>query len=304
MSAAPLTTPTEVLEVDLPFAKKISSGKVRELFELGDDLLLVTTDRISAFDVVMNEGIPGKGIVLTGLSSFWFRLTRDLCDNHLISTDVDEWDDVPAEFRDVLRGRTMRCRKAQVLPVEWIVRGYLTGSGFKDYNATGKVSGIELEPGLLHASRIEPPILTPSTKAEQGEHDEAISFEQVVEILGSDKAHRARELALALYLRGRDYVEEKGFVIADTKFEIGMIGDRMVLIDECLTPDSSRFWRKDDVAPGSKPESFDKQVVRDWLDGLDWNKKAPPPTLPQEIRSAASLQYLKIFEALTGRKPW
>ncbi|MCB9890607.1 MAG: phosphoribosylaminoimidazolesuccinocarboxamide synthase [Planctomycetes bacterium] len=296
--------PTEVLVVDLPFAKKISSGKVRERFELGGDLLLVTTDRISAFDVVMNEGIPGKGIVLTGLSAFWFHLTRDLCDNHLLSTDVDAWDDVPADYKDVLRGRTMRCRKASVLPVEWIVRGYLTGSGYKDYLATSSVSGIALPPGLQHASRIEPAILTPSTKAEQGEHDEAISFERVTELIGAEIAERCREIALALYTRGRDYAEQKGFVIADTKFELGCIGDRVVLIDECLTPDSSRFWRKDDVAPGTKPESFDKQVVRDYLDSLDWNKKAPPPPLPLEIRAAASGQYVKIFEALTGRKPW
>lgn len=304
MSATTPAAPTEILQVDLPFARKISSGKVRELFELGDDLLLVTTDRVSAFDVVMREGIPGKGIVLTGLSSFWFRITRDLCDNHLLSTDVDEWDDVPEESRDLLRGRTMRCRKAEVLPVEWVVRGYLTGSGYKDYNADGAISGVRLPEGLEHASQFDAPILTPSSKAEHGEHDEPISFERCQELVGEDCAEQARALALAIYERGRSYAAEKGFVIADTKFEIGRVGERLILVDECLTPDSSRFWLADDVAPGAKPLNFDKQVLRDWLDGLDWNKQAPPPTLPAEIRERTAAQYVRIYEALVGQKPW
>lgn len=295
--------PKPVLRVDLPFAKRVSSGKVREIFELGDDLLLVTTDRISAFDVIMNEGVPGKGAVLNGLSRFWFHITRDLVDNHMISTDVDTWDDVPIEHRELLRGRAMRCRKASVLPVEWVVRGHLTGSGYKDYCATGRISGVELPQGLEHASRIEPAILTPSTKAEEG-HDVPIAFDEVAARLGTDLAERARDAALRLFERGRDYAAGKGFVIADTKFEFGLIDDRLVLIDECLTPDSSRFWRADEVAPGAHPVSYDKQVVRDYLDGLDWNKQPPPPALPDEILQAASAQYAKIFEALTGQPPY
>ncbi len=303
-SASSSKVPNEVLTVDLPFAKKLASGKVRELFELGDELLLVTTDRVSAFDVVMNEGIPGKGIVLTGLSCFWFRLTRDLCDNHLLSSDVDSWDDVPDGAKDVLRGRTMRCRKASVLPLEWVVRGYLTGSGYKDYLASGAISGITLPQGLEHASRLEAAILTPSTKAARGEHDEAISFEGACELVGKELAIKGRDLALALYERGRTYAATRGFVIADTKFEFGRIGERILLVDECLTPDSSRFWRSEDVAPGKRPESFDKQVIRDYLDGLDWNKKAPPPPLPRELREQASRQYVALYEALTGLAPW
>ena len=289
------------LTLDLPFARHLSSGKVREIYELGDDLLLVTTDRLSAFDVVMNEGIPGKGQVLCGLSRFWFQLTRDLCDNHMLSTEVDDWPEVPEEYREQLRGRSMRCRKAEVLPVEWVVRGYLTGSGFKDYNASGAVSGVELPPGMQHAQRIEPAILTPSTKAETG-HDEPISFDEVRQIVGDADAERCRELALALYARGHDYASAKGFVIADTKFEFGKVGDRVFLIDECLTPDSSRFWRSEEVAPGARPESFDKQVVRDWLETLDWNKQPPPPTIPNEILEGASQRYQHIYETLTGQQ--
>jgi len=292
--------PKPVLEADLPFATKINSGKVREIFELGDDLVLVTTDRISAFDVVMNEGVPGKGIVLNRLSAFWFRLTRDLCDNHMLSTEPETWPEVPPEYHELLAGRSMRCKKAEPLPIEWVVRGYLTGSGWKDYQNTGEVSGVALPEGLQHASRIEPAILTPSTKAESG-HDEPISFEQVSDLIGADIAEQVRSLALALYKRGHDYAQSKGFVIADTKFEFGMRDGKIVLIDECLTPDSSRFWPADQVAPGKYPESFDKQVVRDYLSNLDWNKTPPPPPLPDEILKRAAEQYTKIHEALTGQ---
>lgn len=286
-----------VLSTDLPF-ERLGRGKVRDLYRLGDDLLLVTTDRISAFDVVMNEGIPGKGRVLTAVSAFWFDELHDVVPNHMISTDVDAWDDVPAQHKDVLRGRTMRCRRAEPLPVEWVVRGYLTGSGWADYQRTGEVSGVKLPSGMQHASRIDPPILTPSTKAETG-HDEPISFGRVCELVGKDVAERARDAALALYGRGRDYAAERGIVIADTKFEFGLLGGELVLIDECLTPDSSRFWPADEVKPGGKPTSFDKQVLRDYLSSLSWNKQPPPPPLPAEVVQKTAQTYADIERRLT-----
>ncbi|MDP6423610.1 MAG: phosphoribosylaminoimidazolesuccinocarboxamide synthase [Planctomycetota bacterium] len=295
--------PQPVLDIELPFAQHLARGKVREIYELNGDLLLVTTDRISAFDVVMNEGVPGKGIVLTSLSRFWFSLTRDIVDNHMLSTEVETWSDVPVEHRDVLAGRTMRCRAAEVLPVEWVVRGYLTGSGFKDYQRTGAVCGIELPAGFEHASRIDPPILTPTTKADSG-HDMPMTYAEVESAVGVELAARGRDTALALYRRGHDYAVKKGFVIADTKFEFGIRDGRLLLIDECLTPDSSRFWPADEVHPGAHPESFDKQVVRDYLDGLDWDKSPPPPQLPDEVLGAAASQYGKIHETLTGQKAY
>jgi phosphoribosylaminoimidazole-succinocarboxamide synthase len=219
----------------------------------------------------------------------------------MISTDVGEWKDLKPEERELLQGRTMRCKKAEPLPVEWVVRGYLTGSGWKDYQATGYVSGVEIPKGLQHAQALPQPILTASTKAEEG-HDEPISFEQVQELVGEKIATQGRQLALALYQRGHDYAKEKGYVLADTKFELGLLNGRLILIDECLTPDSSRYWPKDQVKPGSFPESYDKQVVRDYLETLDWNKKAPGPVLPQEIQEKALERYLEIHKALTGRR--
>ena len=289
---------SNVLSTDLTFARKIGSGKVRDLYELNGDLLLVTTDRISAFDVVMNEPIPGKGGVLTAVSAFWFGQLADVVPNHMISTDVDAMDDVPADQRDVLRGRVMRCKKAEPLPVEWVVRGYLTGSGWKDYQRDGAVSGVELPAGMQHASRIDPPILTPSTKAEVG-HDEPISFEQAAELVGRDIAEQARDAALTLYQRGREYAAERGIVIADTKFEFGMFDGKLMLIDECLTPDSSRFWPESEVVPGGKPTSFDKQVLRDYLASTGWDKNPPPPALPQEVVDKTAQTYNDVQERLT-----
>lgn len=287
-----------VLSTDLPFARKVASGKVRDVYELGDDLLLVATDRISAFDVVMHEGIPGKGRVLTSVSAFWFDKLGDVVPHHLISTDVDAWDDVPADCRDLLRGRTMRCQRAEPLPVEWVVRGYLTGSGWKDYQADGAVSGVALPPGMQHASKIEPAILTPSTKAVEG-HDEPISFEQARELVGTEIADTARASALDLYERGRTFAAEHGIVIADTKFEFGIRDGEVILIDECLTPDSSRFWPAEEVEPGGKPTSFDKQVLRDWLAEQDWNREPPPPTLPPEVVANTARTYTEIEARLT-----
>ncbi|HEX6811634.1 MAG TPA: phosphoribosylaminoimidazolesuccinocarboxamide synthase [Planctomycetota bacterium] len=288
-----------LLSIDLPFCKRLGRGKVREIFELGGDLLLVASDRISAFDVVMTEGIPGKGRVLTETSAFWFRKLADVCPNHLLSTDVDSWSDVPAAYKGQLRGRTMRCRKAKPLPVEWVVRGYLTGSGWSDYQKQGSVSGVVLQKGLQRSSELVPPILTPSTKAETG-HDEPISFARVVEMVGVSVAEAARDAALALYSKGREYAKTRGIVIADTKFEFGLLDGKLMLIDECLTPDSSRFWPIAEVSPGANPTSFDKQYLRDWLNTQDWNKTPPPPKLPPEVVAKTAATYADIQKRLTA----
>ena len=290
--------PPTILSTDLDFAQKIGTGKVRDLYILGDDLLLVATDRISAFDVVMAEAIPGKGEVLTALSAFWFQKLAAVIPHHLISTDVDAWRDVPPPARDILRGRTMRCRRARPLPVEWVVRGYLTGSGWKDYQNQGTVSGVALPAGLQHASELDPPILTPSTKAERG-HDVPIAFDRVVELVGAHVAQTARDAALELYNRGRDHARTQGIVIADTKFEFGILDGDVVLIDECLTPDSSRFWPAEEVVPGGKPTSFDKQVLRDYLAQSGWNKEPPPPKLPPEVVENTAKTYTNTLERLT-----
>ena len=293
--AAPGNAP--VLTIDLPFAKRLGRGKVREIFELNGDLLLVASDRVSAFDVVMNEGIPGKGRVLTETSTMWFRLLRDVVPNHLISTDVDSWPDVPTAHRATLRGRTMRCRKAEPLPVEWVVRGYLTGSGWNDYQRDGAVSGVQLPKGLQHASELDPPILTPSTKAASG-HDEPISFARCVELVGEKVATAARDAALRLYAAGRAYARQRGIVIADTKFEFGLRDGALVLIDECMTPDSSRFWPAEEVKPGANPTSFDKQYLRNWLLATGWNKTPPPPTLSADVIARTAATYAEIQRRL------
>ena len=290
-----------VQSIELPFARRLGRGKVRDIFELGGDLLLVASDRISAFDVVMNEPIPGKGRVLTETSAFWFEKLRDVCPNHVLSTDVDAWRDVPAQYRELLRGRTMRCKKCQPLPVEWVVRGYLTGSGWKDYQKDGAVSGVVLPKGLQHASELDPPILTPSTKAETG-HDEPISFARVVELVGEKVAKQARDAALQLYRKGREFAKTRGIVIADTKFEFGLREGQLVLIDECLTPDSSRFWPQDQYRVGSNPPSLDKQFVRDWLDSVRFNHQPPAPVLPDEVVARTREKYVEAYERLTRRR--
>jgi len=287
-----------VLELDLPFAKCLGRGKVREIYELGSDLLLVATDRISAFDVVMAEGIPGKGRVLTETTAFWLQMLKDVCPNHMLSMDVDAWPEVPAEYRDVLRGRAMRCRRCEPLPVEWVVRGYLTGGGWKDYQRDQAVSGVALPAGMQHASQFDEPILTPSTKAETG-HDMPISYEAVVAMIGEPIAAAARDAALTLYRRGAEYARTRGIVIADTKFEFGMLDSKLVLIDECLTPDSSRFWPAEEVAPGGKPTSFDKQFLRNWLLETEWDQTPPPPPLTEEVIAATATTYADIQRRLT-----
>ena len=274
-------------------------GKVRDIYDLGDKLLLVATDRISAFDYILPDDIPYKGQVLTQLSVFWFKLLDGVADNHLISSDVA---DLPEEFAsdaDYLRGRFMLVRKADMFPVECIVRGYLAGSGLAEYEREGTVCGISLPAGLVNSSKLPEAIFTPSTKAEIGDHDENISFERCAEIIGIDDAQELERLSLQIYNTAADYARERGIIIADTKLEFGRIDGNIVLGDEVLTPDSSRFWSVDDYKPGKSQASFDKQYVRDWL-SANWDKKGEPPHLPSEVIERTSEKYLKAYELITG----
>jgi phosphoribosylaminoimidazole-succinocarboxamide synthase len=291
-----------VLQTDIPGAPPPKRGKVRDIYDLGDKLLLVVTDRVSAFDVVMPNGIPDKGAVLNRISLWWFDQVKDLVPNHLLPEGLDA---LPAPFqkaRAQLEGRSMVVKKARPLPAECIVRGYLTGSGLKDYRKTGMVCGIPLPPGLVESSKLETPLFTPSTKAEQG-HDENISFEQMKALLKDDAlAEKVKATALAVYGRGRDLAETKGILIADTKFEFGLLDGKLILIDEVMTPDSSRFWPKDGYAPGRGQSSFDKQFVRDYLETLKgWDKTPPGPTLPDEVVAKTREKYVEAFERLTGK---
>lgn len=288
-----------LIQTEIPGLKLINRGKVRDVYDLGDALLFVATDRLSAFDVVMPNGVPRKGEVLTQISLFWFDLMRDI-PNHLISADVASRPELAAYVKD-LQGRSMIVRKAKVLPVECIVRGYLVGSGWKDYQKTGMVSGLKLRTGYQQASKLDEPLFTPSTKAEIGDHDEAISFEQVGGIIGADKAAALRELSLKIYSTARDYAEKRGIIVADTKFEFGEIDGRIILVDEVLTPDSSRFWPADQYQVGTSPVSLDKQYVRDYLETLDWNKTAPGPELPADVVKKTSDKYLEAYRMLTGK---
>ena len=288
-----------LLETNLPGVKLFSRGKVRDVYELGDKLLVVATDRLSAFDVVMREGIPDKGRVLTQLSCFWFNPIQDEFRHHFISANVADY---PAElhpFADQLEGRSMLVEKAKTFPIECVVRGYLVGSGWKEYRANGSVCGIKLPAGLQEASRLETPIFTPSTKAEVG-HDENITWEETVARIGNDAAGKLRDLSLKLYSKGREFAEGRGIIIADTKFEWGLKNDQIILIDEVLTPDSSRFWPQDEYAQGKSQPSFDKQFVRDYLESLKWNKQPPPPPLPLEVVEKTSEKYREAYRLLTG----
>jgi phosphoribosylaminoimidazole-succinocarboxamide synthase len=288
-----------LLQTDMPGVPLWKRGKVRDVYDLGDRLLVVATDRLSAFDVVLPTGIPGKGRVLTQMSLFWFRLLEDVLPNHVITADVSAY---PAElqpFREQLEGRSMIVVKTEVLPIECVVRGYLVGSGWKDYKATGAVCGISLPPGLRESERIDPPIFTPSTKAESG-HDENIPFEKVEATVGRERAAEARRVTLELYTRAREYAEARGIILADTKFEFGVRDGRLVWIDEALTPDSSRFWPRDGYAPGRSQPSFDKQFVRDYLETLAWNKQPPGPALPAEVVARTVEKYAEAFERLRG----
>ena len=286
--------------IDLPGIKKLRSGKVREVFDLGETLLFVVTDRLSAFDVVLPDPIPNKGAVLNQLSAFWFRKFTNVR-NHFVTADFDEYPKELQSYRDQLEGRSMIVRKTKPLAVECVVRGYLAGSGWKEYQKSQSVCGIKLPPGLQLASQLPEPIFTPSTKAEQG-HDENIDMAECARILGQDLANRVKQLSLQIYSAGRDHAAQRGIIVADTKFEFGQLSDELLLIDECLTPDSSRFWPKDQYAVGQSPPSFDKQFVRDYLETLDWDKTPPAPRLPQDIIEKTSAKYVEAFERITGEK--
>jgi phosphoribosylaminoimidazole-succinocarboxamide synthase len=275
-------------------------GKVRDIYDLGDQLLLVATDRISAFDVVMAEPIPDKGRILTRLSAFWFRHLADLTPNHLVSLEVQEFPPACRPFQDLLQGRTMLVRKCRPLPVECIVRGYLSGSGWAEYQKTGAIGGLALPPGLVESQKLPAAIFTPSTKAELGTHDENISFAVMANLIGAELAAQVRDLSLAIYHRALAWAEPRGIIIADTKFEFGLAGDKLLLIDEVLTPDSSRFWPREDYRPGGPQKSYDKQYLRDYLESLGWNKQPPPPPLPGDVIANTRARYLQALATLTG----
>jgi phosphoribosylaminoimidazole-succinocarboxamide synthase len=288
-----------IWETHFPGVKFLSRGKVRDLYEVGADLLLVATDRLSAFDVVLPTPIPDKGKVLTQLSLFWFETLRDVVPNHVLSGS--EFPAPANAFQEQLAGRAMLCRRTQPLPIECVVRGYLAGSGLKDYHKTGGICGVPLPAGLRESDRLPEPIFTPSTKATEG-HDENISFDETVARIGGRRAEQLRSVSLELYRRAAAYAEPRGILLADTKFEFGLIGDELIWIDEALTPDSSRFWPADGYAPGHPQPSFDKQYVRDYLERIGWNKQPPGPDLPVDVVAATQAKYRDAYRLLTGHE--
>jgi len=294
------TQPFVLRETSLPGAKFFARGKVRDVYEVSEhQLLIVATDRLSAFDVVMAEGIPDKGRVLTQLSRFWFDFLHEFVTTHFLTASLEEY---PAELQkhgDQLAERSMLVRKTKPFPIECVVRGYLAGSGWKDYKATGEVCGVKLPGGLRECCKLDDPIFTPATKATEG-HDENISWEEVVATVGSTIAEKLRDLSLEVYVRARDYAESRGIIIADTKFEWGLWKDQVILIDEVLTPDSSRFWPKEAYEPGRSQASFDKQFVRDYLESIRWDKKPPPPALPMDVVEKTSEKYREAYRRLAG----
>ena len=289
-----------ITQTDCPELNLVNRGKVRDIYDLGEHLLIVTSDRISAFDVIMDEGIPQKGYVLTQISKFWFEQMTDIIPHHLIATDVNDFPAITHQYREQLEGRSMLTKKAQPLPVECIVRGYLSGSGWKEYQQLGSLCSIPLPDGLVQSDKLPETLFTPSTKAELGEHDENISFEQTVELCGTEIAEQVRDVSIKIYERARDLADTKGLIIADTKFEFGLFDGQLLWIDEALTPDSSRFWPKDQYQPGSAQPSFDKQFLRDYLETLDWGKQAPAPKLPEEIVRKTGEKYLEALKRLTA----
>lgn len=293
--------PTVITRTDCPELDLLHRGKVRDMYAIpghGDKLLMVATDRISAYDVVMDDPIPGKGRVLTNISLFWFDFLADIVPNHLLTARVDAYPEICRQYRDQLEGRSMLVRKTRVQPIECIVRGYLSGSFWAAYQQDTTVCGFELPEGLRESDKLPEPIFTPSTKAEQGLHDENISLSKLREIVGPEMAEKMADISLRLYKKAADYARTKGIIIADTKFELGMIGGELILIDEVLTPDSSRFWPVDSYSPGQGQPSFDKQFLRDYLSSLDWNKQPPPPPLPAEILEKTRARYLEAEQRL------
>src|ERR1700720_1280003 len=298
MSATIVSAMQGLREIELPGIKKLRSGKVREVFDLGDTLLFVVTDRLSAFDVILPDPIPFKGAVLNQISAFWFKRFQKI-DTHFVTADFDEFPNELRKFLEELAGRSMIVRKTTPLTVECVVRGYLAGSGWKEYQKSQSVCGIKLPPGLQLASPLPKPIFTPSTKAEEG-HDENIDMKECRRLLGDEIANRVEDLSLQIYSEGRDYARERGIIVADTKFEFGTLDGELLLIDECLTPDSSRFWPADQYRVGISPPSFDKQFVRDYLETLEWNKQPPGPKLPAQVIARTSDKYREALRRLTG----
>ena len=289
-----------ILNTRFPNLKLYAKGKVRDIYEVGEYLLLVSTDRLSAFDVIMNQGIPYKGTVLTKISEFWFNFTKDIIPNHFITSDVNKYPVECKEYSDALKNRSMLIKKAEVVPIECIVRGYITGSGWKDYKRTGKISGIKLSEGLQESEKFPEPLFTPSTKAEIGKHDENISAEQAMQIVEKITFNAVKDATINIYKKALEYALTKGIIIADTKFEFGKVNGEIILVDEVLTPDSSRFWPLDKYEKGRGQESFDKQFVRDYLISINFNMQPPPPPLPEDIIRKTSEKYLDIYKKLTG----
>ena len=289
-----------ISETDFEELKLLKRGKVRDVYDLGEHLLMVATDRISAFDVVMPNPVPDKGIILTQISLFWFDIMQPLIQNHVVAKDVKQYPEICQSYADALQDRSMLVKKAQPLPIECIVRGYISGSGWKEYTDSGSVCGIALPEGMKESQQLPEPIFTPSTKAEQGEHDINIDFNEAANLIGEAKAQKIRDLSVAIYKKGADLADQKGIIIADTKFEFGSVGDEIILIDEILTPDSSRFWPKESYSPGGPQKSYDKQYLRDYLNTLDWDKKAPGPALPDDVIANTLQKYLDALIQLSG----
>ncbi|MFB3897425.1 MAG: phosphoribosylaminoimidazolesuccinocarboxamide synthase [bacterium] len=290
-----------LLTLDIPELILFRKGKVRDIYDLGDTLLFIATDRISAFDVVLPNGIPDKGKVLTQLSVFWFEYTKSIIPNHLISIDITDSPKVPKKYQQLLDGRTMLVKKSRGVAIECVVRGYLAGSGWKEYQKSGTVCGIQLPKGLVESSKLPEPIFTPSTKASTG-HDINISEQEMINIVGQDLGKMLKEKSLAIYTTAAKYAESRGIIISDTKFEFGLLNNELILIDEVLTPDSSRFWQQDEYSPGRSQKSFDKQFVRDYLETLDWDKTPPGPVLPEEVVNKTSQKYREAYQRLVGKK--
>jgi phosphoribosylaminoimidazole-succinocarboxamide synthase len=296
-----MNTTSAQTKIDLPGLKLFCRGKVRDVYEVNEHLLIIATDRISAFDFILGSAIPQKGVILTQMSLFWFQMMHDLISNHLVSSDVSQFPGSLPNYGSLLEGRSMLVKRAKPFPIECVARGYLSGSGWKEYQAEQSVCGIGLPAGLKESSELPEPIFTPATKAVSG-HDENISFETTAQLIGKDAAVRLRDYTLRIYTRARDYARSRGIIIADTKFEFGLFDGNIILIDEVMTPDSSRFWPANDYEAGRPQKSFDKQFVRDYLEEIHWNKQAPAPSLPDWVAQATRKKYLEAFELLTGKK--
>jgi len=292
---------TNVIKTDFPKMKLLKRGKVRDIYDIGDTLLIVTTDRISAFDVVMPDPIPDKGKILTEISLFWFDVMKPLIENHVISSKTDDYPEECKEYAEILEGRSMLVKKTKPLPIECVVRGYISGSGWKSYQESGDICGIKLPDGLTESEKLTEAIFTPSTKEEVGTHDVNIDFDEAVNLIGKDIAEKVRALSLEIYKKGEELADEKGIIIADTKFEFGLIEKKLILIDEVLTPDSSRFWPKDTFHAGGSQKSYDKQYLRDYLISINWDKNPPAPPLPEEVIKNTRNKYIEALNKLTGR---